>query len=114
MDKVTQYKKIAADLIQEIGSIANPYFKGIETEIITDNIKGHFLLFSVGWHERHWHYGSYVHIDVKPDGKVWLQHDGTDLNVVQELEQRGIPKHDIVLGYKAPHEREAIGQYALT
>lgn len=113
MDKVASYKKIARHLVEEIGQIANPAFKGIETEVIVDDAKGHYLLFSVGWHNRQWHYGSFVHLDVKPDGKVWLQHDGTDLSIAEELTKRGIPKQDIVLGFKSPIEREWVEGYAV-
>ncbi len=114
MDKAVVYKKIARQFIEEIGKITNPSFKGIDTEVIVDEEKGHYLLFSVGWHNDNWHYGSFLHIDVKPDGKVWLQHDGTDLSVAYELVNRGIPEGDIVLGYKSPIEREWVkGGFAL-
>lgn len=114
MDKVTQYKQIVRKLVEEIGGIADPFLKGVDTEIIIDDEKGHYLLFSVGWHNKDWHYGSFVHIDVKPEGKVWLQHDGTDLSLAYELFNRGIPKEDIVLGFKSPIEREWVGEFALS
>lgn len=113
MDKVKLYKSIVRNLVQEIGNMANPSLKDIETETILDDEKGHYLLFSVGWHNLQWHYGSFLHIDVKPDGKVWLQHDGTDLIIAQELVDRGIPKHDIVLGFKSPVEREWVEGFAV-
>ncbi len=68
---------------------------------------------SVGWNNRQWHYGSFVHIDVKPDGKVWVQHDGTDLSIAKELMKRGIPQQDIVLGFKSPIEREWVEGFAV-
>lgn len=113
MDKVKLYKSIVRNLVQEIGNMANPSLKDIETETILDDEKGHYLLFSVGWHKLQWYYGSFLHIDVKPDGKVWLQHDGTDLIIAQELVDRGIPKHDIVLGFKSPVEREWVEGFAV-
>lgn len=114
MDKVASYKQSVKQLIEEIGKISDPYLQGVDTEIIIDEEKGHFLLFSVGWHNKNWHYGSFVHIDVKPDGKVWIQHDGTDLSLAYELVNRGIPKEDIVLGFKSPIEREWVGEFALS
>ena len=113
MDKITSHNNIVQKLVEEIGSITNPSFKGIETQVIIDNKKGHYILMSVGWHNRQWHYGSFVHIDVKPDGKVWIQHDGTDLSIAKELIKRGIPQQDIVLGFKSPIEREWVEGFAV-
>jgi hypothetical protein len=38
------------------------------------------------------------------DGKVWLQHDGTDLVIAEKLLAAGVEKMDIVLGFHAPFE----------
>ncbi|MCB0565721.1 MAG: XisI protein [Phaeodactylibacter sp.] len=46
---------------------------------------------------------------VSADGKIWLQHDGTDLIVAQKLLDQGIPKTDIVLAFHAPFVREDTG-----
>jgi hypothetical protein len=114
MDTTLDYKRIVRNLVEEIGKLTSPSLKGIDTEIIIDEEKGHYLLFSVGWSNQRWHYGSFVHIDIKEDGKVWLQHDGTDLSLAYELVKRGIPKENIVLGYKSPIEREWVGEFALS
>lgn len=113
MDTLSKHKSIVRQLVEEIGGITSPSLKGVETEIIIDNEKGHYLLFTVGWHNRQWNYGCFVHIDVKPDGKIWLQHDGTDLSIADELVKRGIPKKDIVLGFKSPFERELMEGFAV-
>ncbi|MEQ1747579.1 MAG: XisI protein, partial [Saprospiraceae bacterium] len=84
-----------------------------EVQIITDEPKGHFLLCDVGWEKDRWMYASFVHIDVKNDGKVWLQHDGTDLRIAEWLVQKGIPKSDIVLGFHAPSQRPHIPEFAV-
>jgi len=42
--------------------------------------------------------GCLVHLDLI-NGKVWVQRDGTKYGVTRELEQAGIPKSDIVLGF---------------
>ncbi|MHC5829213.1 MAG: element excision factor XisI family protein [Nostoc sp.] len=39
------------------------------------------------------------------DDKVWIQNDNTEVGIANELVDRGIPKKDIVLGYKAPYLR---------
>jgi len=39
------------------------------------------------------------------DGKIWIQHDGTEHGVARELEALGVPRQAIVLGFDAPVKR---------
>jgi XisI protein len=112
MDKVTAYKEKVRSVVQYIASIS-PSDDKVETQIIIDDVNGHYLLFSVGWESDDYReYSSFVHLDVKPDGKVWVQHDGTDLKIALLLFEEGIPKSDIVLGFKAPFRREMMPEFA--
>lgn len=112
MDITTTYKKIVHQYVQEIGSMV-PTDAFSETQIIVDEKQGHYILLDLGWQEQRRTYLPFVHIDVKPDGKVWIQHDGTDLDIAQELIQRGIPASSIVLGFKAPDIRPFIDDFAV-
>lgn len=40
---------------------------------------------------------------------MWLQHDGTDLEVALLMTDRGIPEEDIVLGFQPPMVRSDTG-----
>jgi hypothetical protein len=111
MEKVDRYKRIIQDLVREIADMS-PSDEQIETQLIIDNERGHYLLFSVGWEEDRREYATFVHLDVKADGKIWLQHDGTDLKIALLLAERGIPKSDIVLAFHAPHRRKLLPEFA--
>jgi XisI protein len=39
------------------------------------------------------------------DWKVWRQADNADLRIAERLEEAGIPKSDIALGFQPPHVR---------
>lgn len=58
--------------------------------------------------ENRYYHGCMIHMDFK-DGKIGVQHDGTDLPVVDELEKAGVPKEDIVLGFIPPDRRQYTG-----
>jgi len=108
MDKINQYKRIVRTLVEEVAAMA-PSDEQVENQLITDNKHGHYLLYSVGWeNEDYREYGSFVHIDIKADGKIWIQHDGTDLKLALLLIEQGVPKDDIVLGFRAPFRREPL------
>lgn len=113
MDKTIKYKTIVRKVAEYIASIS-PSDANVETQLIIDDEHGHYLLYSVGWeNDDYREYSSFVHLDVKPDGKVWIQHDGTDLKIALLLVEEGIPKSDIVLGFRAPYRRELMGEFAV-
>ena len=109
MDKIAKYKAIARQIAEEVGKLGQTPNDKVATQLITDDEHGHYLLYFNGWRDEESRtYGCFLHIDVNPDGKVWLQYDGTDLEVAKMLVKKGIPKDDIVLGYFAPYRRDMI------
>lgn len=54
-----------------------------------------------------------MHIDVKPDGKVWIQHDGTGLKIALLLVEQGITRDEILLAFHVPHRRKLIAEFAV-
>ncbi len=71
-----------------------------------DHERGHFQLVRVGWKKYERTYQCVLHLDIKPDGKVWIQEDWTERGVALELADLGIPKSAIVLAFYAPARRE--------
>ncbi len=53
-------------------------------------------------------YGTIIHVDIR-DGKIWIQRDFTEEGVASELVDLGVPKTDIVLGFKPPYMRQFTG-----
>ena len=53
-----------------------------------------------------------IHLHIKPDGRVWLLENSTEIHVAEELVMRGIPKTDIVLAFHPPQHR-ALSGYAI-
>ena len=100
------------ELVQEIAAMT-PSDDRSETQTIIDNERGHYVLFSIGWYNDKREYLPFVHIDVKPNGRVYIQHDGTDLKIALLLAEKGISKEDIVLAYRAPQRRKLIADFAL-
>ncbi len=84
-----------------------------ETQLIMDDERGHYLLFSVGWGHNRREYVPFVHLDVRPDAKVHIQHDGTDLKIAERLIEEGIEKQHIVLAFQAPNRRKLIPDFAV-
>ena len=46
------------------------------------------------------------------DGKLWIQHDGTEEGIANRLVENGVPKEHIVLAFHAPYKRPYTGYAA--
>jgi len=74
-------------------------------ELVFDRERDRYLLVETGWQNGYRIYGTLLHIDII-DTKLWIQHDGTEEGIAMELVAAGIPKKDIVLGFKPPEQRK--------
>ena len=103
MDTVEEYRQIIQRVLTRYTQI--PYAYGeIERKTLFDREADRYMLITVGWQGVKRVHGCLIHLDIL-DGKVWLQRDDTDYQVAKELEQAGIPKKQIVLGFQTPDVR---------
>lgn len=107
MDEIVTYRQIIKNVLEEYAKLSAAD-KDIETQLLFDEQHGHYQLLHVGWQHKHRVYGSVMHLDLK-DGKVWIQHNGTEADLGKELEDAGISKQDIVLGFRSPAVRAYTG-----
>lgn len=104
MDKLENYQNIVEKVIGEYAAI--PYAYGeIERRTMFDRRKDSYLLYIVGWNNRGRIHGINIHIDII-NGKIYIQHDGTENGIATDLEAAGVPKSDIVLAFHAPELRK--------
>lgn len=103
MDRINEYIQIIRRVLQEVADYV-PNEEGVRKKIIVDDLNGHYQLLQTGWKNRRRIHGTLLHIDVR-DGKVWVEHDGTNPEIVQDLLDAGIPAHDMVLGFHPPQLR---------
>ncbi len=108
MDKIKKYQEIIEKLLEEYASNMPQGHAMPENQVISDRIRHHYQLFTVGWENDRYIQFPVFHFDIR-DGKVWVQVNNTDLLIAQELIDRGIPKSDIVLGLQHPLMREHSG-----
>ena len=107
MDKLENYRQI-------IRTVLDPYTKityanvPVRNIAVFDDEHGQYLIMSDGWHGvRHLH-GCLIHVEII-DELLWVQRDGTEDGVTDELVAAGISKQDIVLGFQEPSVRKYTG-----
>jgi XisI protein len=111
MVSLDQYREIVQRLLQDYAGYGRDE-QDIETELILDTTRDHYQLVHVGWQDDRRVYGCILHLDIK-NGKIWLQHNGTENDIAAELVEMGIPKTDIVIGFHSPFKRQ-FTEYAVS
>ena len=109
MEKVKKYQKIIIDYLSNYAKkskLAN--MPDIENKVIADKERNSFQLLRIGWQENRYVFSVVFHFDIK-DEKVWFQRNITERDVVDVLMEKGIPKEDIVLGFRPPYARPYTG-----
>lgn len=104
MVEVRDYSQILRRIIDHYAQFKSAVGE-IETEIVIDEALGHFELMRSGWINGRRVHGSLIHIDIRGE-KIWIQHDGTEEGVANELVAAGVPKDKIVLAFKSPELRK--------
>jgi hypothetical protein len=108
MDKLTRYREVARNLVQEYSKY-KPSNGEIDSYPVIDPQGDHYIAMQTGWdHNRRRVQGSFIHLDIIT-GKIWIQFNGTDRDIAEEMVDAGVAKEDIVLAEKPPHIRQYTG-----
>ncbi len=100
MAKIEKYRNSIQEIIRRYAE-ERSLPEDIEGQMIFDREGDHYQLIHVGWHNDSRIYGCVLHMDLK-NGKVWVQHNGTEVEIGAELVKSGIPEKDIVIGFHSP------------
>jgi hypothetical protein len=105
MDKLNLYRQLIQELLIERAKLRSPN-DPVKSQTLFDREEDRYQLVNLGWKNSSTRiYGCAIHVDII-DGKIWVQHDGTEEAIADLLVAKGVPKSDIVLAYHAPHVRQ--------
>jgi len=107
MDQLEQYRQIIQEILTEHSQV-KPVYGEIAMKLVFDRERDRYQLLRTGWQGDRRVFGALIHIDIE-DGKIWIQYDGTEDGVADDLLALGIPKEDIVLAFHAPYKRPHTG-----
>ena len=110
--KVMSYRATIENVLSQYVPIQ--YANGdIQNEAVFDREHDRYLITSVGWQGYRRVAHNLLHLDII-GGKIWVQKDGTEDGIAEELEAAGVPKHDIVLAFRHAEDRAIIPEYAVS
>lgn len=107
MDRLNTYRQIIQTTLEPY--VDTTYANvDVRNRAAFDSQHDQYAILSVGWDGKRYLHGCLIHIEII-DGKVWIQQDGTEDGVTDDLVEQGIPKSDIVLGFQEPAVRPLTG-----
>lgn len=105
-DKATHYRQVVEKVL--LTYLDRKYANAdIQNEAVFDRERDRYLVTSLGWQGIKRVYSSLIHVDIV-DGNLWIQCDNTEHGVTHDFLEAGVPKQDIVLGFKTPQDRALI------
>ncbi|MCP4709662.1 MAG: XisI protein [Planctomycetes bacterium] len=103
MADLAHYQNAVQTLIQRIAAL-KPHKDNLEWQVWADTTHGHYQLLNVGWRGDQRVHRCVIHLDIK-DGKVWIQHNSTEIELDEELIVLGVAREDILLGFLPAYRR---------
>lgn len=106
MDKLTEYSSLIKRILSEYVALCNRHPNpSIETFLVVDEAKAHYIWMNLGWQNGDRVTGITVYVRIR-DGKFWIEEDWTEDGIANDLVRAGVPKEDIVLAFHAPEMRQ--------
>lgn len=103
MDRVSEWRVLIKRIICEYAAW-DQGSHGVIVETVFDDEHGHYELVRVGWEGQRRVHGAVIHVDIR-DGRIWIQHDGTEQGITSELLAAGVAPEEIVMGFHPPTQR---------
>ena len=103
MGRLEEYRRAIERIFEEYAAI--PYSHGeLTCETVFDRAQDRYLLMTFGRDRGKRGHFTLAHIDIVDD-KLWIRWDRTEEGIADELVALGVPKEDIVLGFKSERMR---------
>jgi hypothetical protein len=102
METLPRYRSVITRVLSDLAE-ASPR-DPVETRLIADTTHAHYLVLDAGWQGIQRIHRIRAHLRIH-HGKIWMEVDTTDQQLVQQLLDAGIPKEAIVLAFYSPQKR---------
>ena len=106
MDKLNGYSKLIKRILTEYVELSNRHPNpGIETFLVIDEAKAHYIWMNLGWQNGDRVTTMTVYVRIR-EGRFWIEEDWTEDGIATDLVRAGVPKEDIVLAFHEPKMRQ--------
>lgn len=106
-NKLKRHQQVLIQYLEELAAkYNNALGNELEHQVLADEVRNHYQLTKLGWHQRRFYHSILLHFDIKPDSKIWVQVNDTEILIGPELVARGVAPKDIVIGFHPEYLRE--------
>src|SRR3954465_1273220 len=109
---LTHWRDTIQRILRELAAIPFSDSANMSSRTVFDTASDNYVLIEEGWQGKKRLHGVLVHVEIK-NGKIWIQQDGTEHGIANDLVAAGIGKDRIVLGFKYP-ERRKYSEFAVS
>src|SRR5262245_8750446 len=110
MDKLDRYRDFIESRLNEYVRLSERAIGrgNARNKAIFDRKGDSYLVVREGWEDSRRILSFVIHIEII-NGKIVIQEDWTEHGLARDLEEAGVPKSDIVLGFQPPEVRPLTG-----
>lgn len=103
MDKREQYRNIIEEALTRHANALKDC-SALRDKAVFDRQSDNYLIIREGWQGPQRIHTVVTHLEII-NGKIWIQVDWIEHGIAADLEDAGIPKNNIVLGFYPPDVR---------
>jgi hypothetical protein len=104
MDKIKKFEAAIISILSEYEKIEYANING-KNSLIVDRESHRYLVLTIGWDKHKFVHDCPMHFDII-NHKIWIQRNMTEWDLGKMLEDQGVLKSDIVLGFLSEKTRE--------
>ena len=101
--KLNHYRQILKQVIERHAAM-KPSDRQLDSLAICDPANDNYLMMDLGYDHLGRVHEVIIHLRLRADGKVLIEHDGIEYGIARDLLAAGIPAEDILFNmYRRPH-----------
>ncbi len=108
MDTTTKYREIIEQVIARYARL-RPSHGDIRLDVVFDEVRNRYALMQAGWDRGRRVRGNLVYITLQGE-KVYIEYDGIEHSITQDLISRGINEENIILSFQPKMQETAVAR----
>lgn len=101
------YREIVKQVILGYAKL-KPSHGDIRLEPVFDETRDRYALMQVGWDRGRRVRGNLIYVTLQ-DGKIYIEYDGMERSITEDLTSQGIPQNQIVLAFLSDFQKVPVG-----
>ncbi len=102
MDALSRYRQIIVTVLRDLAEASMQ--AEVDVLPVFDSVHDNYLLIDAGWDGVRRIHHIIAHLRLR-NGKIWVEADNTNTEIVQQLLNAGLSKDEIVLAFYSPQKR---------